>query len=94
MNRTIREAAQVLGVTEAALRAHLRSTNALNRDGSLAARHIGAGKLFMDPRVTTPKGLGRAKHYAVLMVTEAGIDWLAQQLGIAITHVPAKDSAA
>lgn len=94
MNRTVKEAAQVLGIAEGQLRAHLRSINALNRDGTLAARHIGAGKLFMDPRVTTPTRLGRRRHYAVLMVTEAGIDWLAKQLGIAITEVPAKDSAA
>ncbi len=48
----------------------------------------------MDPRVTDPPRLGIRKHYAVLMVTEAGIDWLAKQLGIEITEVPAKDSAA
>lgn len=94
MNRTVREAAQVLGIAESQLRAHLRSINALNRDGTLAARHIGGGKLFMDPRVTTIKRIGIRKHYAPLMVTEAGIDWLAKQLGIAITELPAKDSAA
>ena len=94
MNRTVKEAAQVLGIAESQLRAHLRAINALNRDGTLAARHIGGGKLFMDPRVTEPKRLGIRKHYAVLMVTEAGIDWLAKQLGIDITEVPAKDSAA
>jgi hypothetical protein len=94
MNRTIREAAQVLGVSETRLRDHLRGTNAVNRDGSLAAKHIGGGKLFMDPRVTTPKHFGRPKHYAVLMVTEQGIDWLASQLGVAITNIPSKDSAA
>lgn len=85
MNRTVREAAQVLGIAESQLRAHLRSINALNRDGTLAARHIGGGKLFMDPRVTTIKHSNVRKHYAVLMVTEAGIDWLANQLGISIT---------
>lgn len=94
MNRTIREAAQVLGTSEAALREHLRKNNSVNRDGSLASKHIGGGKLFMDPRMTQPKGFGRAKHYAVLMVTEAGIDWLAKQLDIAITQKPCKDSAA
>lgn len=94
MNRTVKEAAQVLGITEVSLRAHLRASNALNRDGTLAARHIGGGKLFMDSRVPHPKKLGRARHYAVLMVTEAGIDWLAKQLGIEIKEIPQKDSAA
>lgn len=93
MHRTIREAAQVLGVAESALREHLRKTKALNHDGTLAARHIGGGKLFMDPRVANPKP-GFRKHYAVLMVTEAGIDWLAKQMGIEIKEMPQKDSAA
>ena len=97
MNRTVKEAAQVLGITEPALRKHLRTSNALNRDGTLAARHHNGGKLFMQARVTHVKPANRApitKHYAVLMVTEAGIDWLAAQLGIAITQVPSKESAA
>lgn len=85
MNRTVKEAAQVLGIAESQLRAHLRSINALNRDGTLAARHIGGGKLFMDPRVTIIKRSNIRKHYAVLMITEDGIDWLASQLGINIT---------
>lgn len=94
MNRTLSQAAQVLGKSERALRAHLRNTKALNKDGTLAAKHIGGGKLFMDPRVTTPKGLGLRKHYAVLMVTEDGIDWLAKQMDVAITHIPNKEDAA
>lgn len=94
MNRTIREAAQVLGIAEPALRKHLRDSNAVNRDGSLAASHHGRGNLFMQPRVTTPKALGRPKHYAVLMVTEAGIDWLAEQMRIEIKEIPQKDTAA
>ena len=28
----------------------------------LAAKHIGAGNLFMEPRVTQPKQLGHRKH--------------------------------
>ena len=94
MNRTVKQAAHVLGIRESALRAWLREQGHLNKDGTLAARHVGGGKLFEDPRVTTPKHLGRRKHYAVLKVTERGIDWLAKQLGIAITELPAKDSAA
>lgn len=94
MNRTVKEAAQVLGITEAALRKHLRERNALNRDGTLAAKHHNGGHLFMQPRVTTLKRSNIRKHYAVLMVTEAGIDWLAKQLGIEIKEIPQKESAA
>jgi phage antirepressor YoqD-like protein len=94
MNRTVKEAAQVLGIRENALRAWLRTHGALHSDGSLAAKHIGAGNLFMEPRVTQPRHLGHRKHYAVLKVTEVGIDWLARQMGIQIKEVPQKDSAA
>lgn len=94
MNRSLKEAAHVLGITENALRAFLREKNHLNKDGTLAARHVGGGNLFMDARATQPKHLGFRKHYAVLKVTERGIDWLAKQMGIAITEIPQKDTAA
>ncbi|WP_137822148.1 hypothetical protein [Pseudomonas sp. D(2018)] len=94
MNRTIREAAQVLGVRERDLRNHLRDSKALNRDGSLAAKHIGGGNLFMDPRSRWVEATKSYQHYAVLMVTEAGIAWLAKRLGIEITITKDKDAAA
>lgn len=94
MNRTLNQAAQVLGIRETALRAWLRDQGHLNKDGTLAAKHVCAGKLFMEPRVTQPKQLGHRKHYAVLMVTERGIDWLAAQMGIEIKEIPQKDTAA
>lgn len=94
MNRTLNQAAQVLAIRETALRAWLRDQGHLNKDGTLAAKHVGAGNLFMEPRVTQPKQLGHRKHYAVLMVTERGIDWLAAQMGIEIKEIPQKDTAA
>lgn len=94
MNRTLNQAAQVLGIREPALRAWLRDQGHLNKDGTLAAKHIGAGNLFMEPRVTQPKHLGHRKHYTVLMVTERGIDWLAKQMRIEIKEIPQKDTAA
>lgn len=48
----------------------------------------------MEPRVTQPKHLGHRKHYAVLKVTEQGIDWLARQMRIEIKEIPQKDTAA
>lgn len=94
MNRTLNQAAQVLGIRETSLRTWLRDQGHLNKDGTLAAKHIGAGNLFMEPRVTQPKQLGYRKHYAVLMVTGRGIDWLAQQMGIEIKEIQQKESAA
>lgn len=94
MNRTLNQAAQVLAIRETELRAWLREKGHLNKDGTLAAKHVGGGNLFMEPRVTQPKQLGHRKHYAVLMVTERGIDWLAAQMGIEIKEIPQKDTAA
>lgn len=94
MNRTLNQAAQVLGIRENALRNWLREQGHLNKDGTLAAKHIGGGNLFMEPRVTEPKHLGHRKHYAVLKVTEIGIDWLAKQMRIEIKEVPQRDTAA
>lgn len=94
MNRTIRDAASVLGLGEHALRARLRADKVLNQDGTLAAQHIGKGHLFMDPRATWNKQTGRYRHYSVVMVTEAGIDWLAKRLGISITVTQHKDHVA
>src|SRR5690606_5879448 len=91
---TLPQAAQVLGIRENALRAWLRDNGHLNKDGTLAAKHVGAGNLFMEPRVTQPKHLGYRKHYAVLKVTERGVDWLAQQMGIEIKESRKKDTAA
>ncbi|WP_278958520.1 phage antirepressor KilAC domain-containing protein [Aquipseudomonas alcaligenes] len=94
MNRTVKEAAQVLGITENTLRSFLREKGHLNKDGSLAARHFNGGNLYMDARATQPRHLGFRKHYAVLKVTEKGIDWLAKQMGIEIKEIPQKDTAA
>lgn len=94
MNRTIREAAAVLGLGERALRTRLRTEKVLNQDGTLAAQHIGKGHLFMDPRAHWNEKTGRYRHYSVVMVTEAGIDWLARRLGISITVTQHKDHVA
>lgn len=94
MNRTIREAASVLGVRESDLRKHLQDTRVLNNDGTLAAKYIGRGHLFMDPRQRWNKQLRKYAHYAVLMITEGGIDWLAGRLGVSITTTRHKDDAA
>ena len=94
MNRTIREAATVLDLGERTLRDRLRADKTLNKDGTLAAQHIGKGYLFMDPRSRWNPKLQQYVHYSVLMVTEAGIGWLAKRLGISITVTQHKDHVA
>lgn len=91
MNRTLDETAAVLGIKPRAFRARLRELGILNSSGDLASQHRDRGYLFSDPRSTVIPGINKLRHYAVVMVKEDGIDWLAKKLGITITN---KDAAA
>lgn len=91
MNRTLDEMAAVLGIKPRAFRAKLHDLRILTNDGDLASHHREGGHLFSDPRSVQIGKTGRFKHYAVVMVTEAGVQWLAKKLDITITH---KDAAA
>lgn len=91
MNRTLDKTAAVLGLKPRAFRAKLRDLRILTSDGDLASHHREAGLLFSDPRSVQIGKTHRFKHYAVVMVTEAGVQWLAKKLDITITH---KDAAA
>ncbi|WP_065259015.1 hypothetical protein [Pseudomonas bananamidigenes] len=90
-NRTLDETAALLGLKPRAFRARLRELGILNSSGDLASQHRGRGYLFSDPRSTVIPGINKLRHYAVVMVKEEGIDWLAKKLGITITN---KDAAA
>lgn len=91
MNRTLDETAAVLGLKPRKLREQLRTLRVLTQNGDLASRYRLGGNLFSDPRSVRIGTTNRYKHYAVVMVTEAGVQWLAKKLDIAITH---KDAAA
>ncbi|MGP6423893.1 hypothetical protein [Pseudomonas pharyngis] len=90
-NRTLDETAALLGLKPRAFRARLRELGILNNSGDLASQHRDRGYLFSDPRSTVIPGINKLRHYAVVMVKEEGIDWLAKKLGITITN---KDAAA
>jgi len=90
-NRTLDETAALLGLKPRAFRARLRELGVLNTSGDLASQHRDRGYLFSDPRSTVIPGINKLRHYAVVMVKEEGIDWLAKRLGITITN---KDAAA
>jgi hypothetical protein len=91
MNRTLDQTAAVLGIKPRAFRAKLRDLRILTKDGDLASHHRDGGHLFSDPRSVQIGKTTRLKHYAVVMVTEAGVHWLAKKLDITITN---KDAAA
>jgi len=91
MNRTLDETAAVLGLKPRAFRARLRELGILNTSGDLASQHRNRGYLYSDPRSTLIPSINKYRHYAVVMVKEEGVDWLAKKLGITITN---KDAAA
>jgi phage antirepressor YoqD-like protein len=91
MNRDLNQAAAVLGLRPRKLREQLRERGVIDHQGELASRYRGQGHLYVETRATHVKGLGRVKHYGVVMVTEQGIAWLAAQLAVAVTN---KDAVA
>jgi hypothetical protein len=93
MNRTLDETAAVLGLRPRAFRTRLRELRILTAAGDLASQHRENGYLFSDPRSRWNPKIRQYSHYAVVMVKEAGIDWLAKQLGITVT-AHKKDTAA
>ncbi|WP_223546720.1 hypothetical protein [Pseudomonas sp. A-B-19] len=91
MNRTLDETAAVLGLKPRAFRTRLRELGILTNNGELASKHRDRGYLFSDPRSTWVRAIKQHRHYAVVMVKEAGVEWVAKKLNITITH---KDAAA
>lgn len=91
MNRTLDQTAAVLGLKPRAFRTRLRELRILTTTGDLASHHRDRGHLYSDPRSVQIGKTNRYRHYAVVMVKESGVDWLAKKLNITITH---KDAAA
>ncbi|KWS31825.1 hypothetical protein [Pseudomonas syringae] len=73
------------------LRAKLREIGVLTQAGELAPKHRDQGYLYVDSRSRWNKNIHAYSHYAVVMVKEAGVTWLSNQLCITTTK---KDAAA
>ncbi|MGV8860161.1 MAG: hypothetical protein ACOH2O_01305 [Pseudomonas sp.] len=93
MNRTLDAAAAVLGMKPRAFRTKLRELGILTQSGELASKHRDHGYLYSDPRSRWNPSIKTFSHYAVVMVREDGIAWLAKKLDIAVKN-PNKDAAA
>lgn len=91
MNHTLDQAAALLGLKPRAFRARLRELGVLTHRGDLASAHRERGYLFSDTRSRWNPSISKHTHYAVVMVKEAGIEWVAKKIGITITK---KDAAA
>ncbi|MDA3135695.1 hypothetical protein HG619_00915 [Pseudomonas syringae] len=72
-------------------RAKLREIGVLTQASELASKHRDQGYLYVDSRSRWNKNINAYSHYAVVMVKEAGVTWLSDQLGITNTK---KDAAA
>ncbi|MBA4287522.1 MULTISPECIES: phage antirepressor KilAC domain-containing protein [unclassified Pseudomonas] len=92
-NRTLDETAAVLGLKPRKFRTRLRELKVLTQSGDLASQHRDRGYLFSDTRSRWNDHIRGYSHYAVVMVTEKGVEWLAKQLGIGI-KAQNKDAAA
>ena len=91
MNRTLDATAAMLGLKPRAFRTKLRELGVLTQAGELALKHHDRGYLYVEPRSRWNKNIRAYSHYAVVMVKEPGVTWLAEQLGITSTK---KDAAA
>jgi len=91
MNRTLDQTAALLGLKPRAFRTRLRELGVLNSSGDLASAYRERGLLFSDPRIRWNPTIGKPVHYAVVMVKEDGVEWIAKKMNIAINK---KDDAA
>lgn len=91
MNRTLDQTAALLGLKPRTFRTRLRELRILTNDGDLASHHRDRGYLFSDPRSVQIGNTNRYRHYAVVIVKDEGVVWIARKLNITFTH---KDAAA
>lgn len=88
MNRDLKATAQVLGLRDRELRSRLRELRILSTAGELLTGPRTEGRLYIDSRSRWNNNLNTYSHYGVVMTTEAGVYWLAEQLGITVTTKP------
>lgn len=86
MNRDLNQAAALLGLGPRKLRDRLRELGLLNHAGELISTERGKGRLFVETRSRWNRSINGWSHYGLVMVTEPGIAWLAEQLGIPVTR--------
>ncbi len=86
MHRNLDDTAAVLGIGPRKLRRRLRELGILNHAGELICTHRERGYLFVDTRSRWNRSINGWSHYGVVMTTESGVAWLAEQLGIPVTR--------
>ena len=92
MNRTVSATAALLNIGPRKLFTRLRELKIINHQRELISSERQLGRFYTDTRSRWNPCTNGYAHYGVVMVTEAGVDWLAEQLNIPITSK--KDAAA
>lgn len=94
MHRTLDDTAAVLGIGPRKLRRRLRDMGILNHAGELSCQNRERGYLFTQPRSRWNASINGWTHYGVVMTTEAGVAWLAEQLGVEVQRMPPTNAVA
>lgn len=87
MHRDVNQAAAVLGLKPGHLRKKLRELGVISQMGELASKHREGPNFFVQTRQRWNPNINSYVYYGVVMVTEAGIGWLARRLAIEVVKV-------
>lgn len=93
MHRDINQAAALLGLKPHHLRKKLREIGVLTQIGELHSKHREGPNFFVQTRSRWNSTFQGYSHYGVVMITEAGVAWIAQRLAINIRKMPVKNVA-
>lgn len=93
MHRDINQAAALLSLKPHHLRKKLRDIGVLTQIGELHCRHRQGTNFFVQTRSRWNPSIQSYSHYGVVMITENGIAWVAQQMAIQIRKMPLKNVA-
>jgi hypothetical protein len=91
---TLQEAAALLGTGRTSLCQQLRELGMLDARNLATRAHTTAGRLVVELREYEHTGLGVARPYGKTLVTERGLMYIANRLGVRIQREAANDAHA
>ncbi|KFF50477.1 hypothetical protein EVC62_02280 [Salinicola endophyticus] len=92
MRFDLRTTATLLGTGRTTLCQQLRERHILDAHNLPAREHVRAGRFVVEAKAVAVPGLGRERAYGKTLVTERGLTWLADQLGVTVTREAANDA--
>lgn len=88
---TLKETAALLGTGHITLCKQLRELGMLDANNLGTRPHTSSGRLFVELKAFKHEGLGTEKPYGKTLVTERGLLYIANRLGIRIQREAAND---